>query len=210
MNTFSKLVFGAAAALCVAGASTAANAEVLTGSLATWQTTMGAWSETTSFGVPNHTAISGFTTVDGVGVGVDSVVRQIGDGWATWCCGYGGQILADYSSTSVTFTLLNPVKGFGLFVEPDPFGAHDITLTTSSGQFLTQSVEGYAGAAFFGWTGSGVTGFTLSSAQDFGAGDVFSQGGAVPEPATWAFMLMGFGGLGAMLRVSRRRQLALA
>jgi hypothetical protein len=29
-----------------------------------------------------------------------------------------------------------------------------------------------------------------------------------PEPATWAMMLMGFGGLGAALRVSRRRQAA--
>jgi hypothetical protein len=32
--------------------------------------------------------------------------------------------------------------------------------------------------------------------------------GAVPEPASWALMLMGFGGLGAMLR--RRRRAALA
>ena len=32
--------------------------------------------------------------------------------------------------------------------------------------------------------------------------------GGVPEPATWAMMLMGFGGLGAMIR--RRRALAMA
>ena len=29
---------------------------------------------------------------------------------------------------------------------------------------------------------------------------------AVPEPATWAMMLLGFGGLGAALRMNRRRQ----
>ena len=35
-----------------------------------------------------------------------------------------------------------------------------------------------------------------------------SGGGAVPEPATWALMLIGFGGLGAMLRRQRRQGMA--
>ena len=44
----------------------------------------------------------------------------------------------------------------------------------------------------------------------FSAGDVsgFGGGGAVPEPATWSLMLVGFGALGATLR--RRRQAAVA
>jgi hypothetical protein len=33
---------------------------------------------------------------------------------------------------------------------------------------------------------------------------------AVPEPATWGLMIMGFGGLGAMLRNNRRRAFALS
>lgn len=33
-----------------------------------------------------------------------------------------------------------------------------------------------------------------------------SVGGAVPEPATWAFMIFGFGAVGGALRSSRRRQ----
>jgi hypothetical protein len=36
------------------------------------------------------------------------------------------------------------------------------------------------------------------------------DGMAVPEPATWAIMLMGFGGMGAAIRSKRRRQAAIA
>lgn len=52
---------------------------------------------------------------------------------------------------------------------------------------------------------------TFSSAQNnpFGAAIDNVRDAAVPEPATWAMMLVGFGGLGAMLR-RKRRQLAIA
>jgi hypothetical protein len=39
--------------------------------------------------------------------------------------------------------------------------------------------------------------------------DLFDHGGAVPEPATWAMMLIGFGGVGAAMRRSRKRQAEL-
>ena len=38
--------------------------------------------------------------------------------------------------------------------------------------------------------------------------NVKGGGGSVPEPTTWALMLVGFGGLGAMLRRSRKTVLA--
>jgi len=34
------------------------------------------------------------------------------------------------------------------------------------------------------------------------------QGAAVPEPATWAAMLVGFGAIGASMRGARRRRTA--
>jgi hypothetical protein len=59
-------------------------------------------------------------------------------------------------------------------------------------------------------TGSDVTDFSklrLSSSQNaFEIDDIVI--GAVPEPATWALMLIGFAGIGMTLR--RRRQTALA
>ena len=39
---------------------------------------------------------------------------------------------------------------------------------------------------------------------------VTSSTGGVPEPATWALMLLGFGGLGTALRSRRRATLAQA
>ena len=50
---------------------------------------------------------------------------------------------------------------------------------------------------------------TLFDAYGPALDDVSISGGAVPEPATWAMMLVGFGGMGAMLR-RRRAVLSLA
>lgn len=36
--------------------------------------------------------------------------------------------------------------------------------------------------------------------------DLFDHGGAVPEPGTWALMLLGFAGVGAAMRRSRKRK----
>ncbi len=69
-----------------------------------------------------------------------------------------------------------------------------------------------------GWGGFGDGGghFAGSPPIDQPAGpgvggiDLPGQAGAVPEPSTWALMLIGFGAMGAMLRSTRRRQAALA
>jgi hypothetical protein len=57
---------------------------------------------------------------------------------------------------------------------------------------------------------SPITGVILSSSQNsLEIADIYA-GAAVPEPATWAVMLVGFGGIGAAIRRSRRKQLATA
>ena len=53
-----------------------------------------------------------------------------------------------------------------------------------------------------------VKGFTRGEGSTY-AGTLTFSPNAVPEPATWGLMIMGFGGAGAMLR-NRRRQATLA
>ncbi len=86
--------------------------------------------------------------------------------------------------------------------------AYQIRLYASGGTFDANS-------SFNAWADPTIT-FDPDYAAPQGATFAFSPGipvarvdaGGVPEPATWAMMLMGFGGLGAMLR--RRRSLPLA
>jgi hypothetical protein len=48
----------------------------------------------------------------------------------------------------------------------------------------------------------------IASGNDFGVDNLTLA--SVPEPASWALMLLGFGGLGAVLRSNRRRQAVAA
>lgn len=75
--------------------------------------------------------------------------------------------------------LVFDITGTGLGVlAADPFNGHPINF----------AVDIVTGAA------TGVVGGGL--------------GGGIPEPATWGLMLLGFGGMGAMLRSNRRRKAA--
>lgn len=93
-------------------------------------------------------------------------------------------------------------------------------------ELRTQQSDPLLGLLGFGVVSGGV-GYNLYEAQTTGFGGtpanpdgiyngatranrigVFALSAAVPEPATWAIMLVGFGGLGAMLR-RRRGQVAL-
>lgn len=87
--------------------------------------------------------------------------------------------------------------GTGVYLPSDsPFQLY--TMSFVAPQDMGLSVIFKAGPMGNVWTGADGFGPIL----DYVAIDVASAG-AVPEPATWAMMLMGFGGLGAALR--RRR-----
>jgi len=101
---------------------------------------------------------------------------------------------------------LSPTGSFGsndnmLFVGQNPL--LDINGFTFFGDFGVRNI--YFAGGGFGEGGENL----LGSYRDFQIGDVnFSIApvtGAVPEPATWALMLLGFGGIGLAMR---RRQSA--
>ena len=87
-----------------------------------------------------------------------------------------------------------------------------------SGNFPTD-LTGVTNAASYGWTqdryaGAGFAFPTSTSSGGYGQNGIalvnfsIAQGAAVPEPATWAMMLMGFGAIGVSLR--RRKRVAFA
>jgi hypothetical protein len=123
-----------------------------------------------------------------------------------------------YSNSSLatlTFNFLTPISAFGAFFGGLQTDTSTIQFNDGSAHSIFLPVDpGAGGFAFVGFNDPGATitsvtidvPFDLISIDDvrFAAGG----GGGVPEPASWAMMLTGFVGLGAVLR--RRRALAAA
>lgn len=122
----------------------------------------------------------------------------------------------DDSYGGTPFTINDPGCALGTYYCAR-VGNFDVTFTAMwNGQaiFSQFSPKTNATGGFVGWEGLDPTGLSETSAYDVHNGTVggtlaFIDVGkpGVPEPGTWALMLLGFGGLGAVLR--RRRQLAL-
>lgn len=125
---------------------------------------------------------------------------DIGQGWSSG--DYGLQVSdssrnhgdLDYYSGDLIFTV-HANDGSALTLDPTTFNNSSVKGTVFGGADLRQC-PGADPTPSHGSCTTGPVGFSLAK-----------QTSAVPEPATWAIMLMGFGGLGAMLR--QRRGMAL-
>jgi hypothetical protein len=91
----------------------------------------------------------------------------------------------------------DPVINFGFIYD-------NVTPLNTNGVLFS----GMSNAIYNLWSNGGTSGelytYGLSGVPAFDAHGTLSVG-SVPEPSTWAIMLMGFGALGAALRSGRRR-----
>lgn len=90
---------------------------------------------------------------------------------------------------------------------------NNMTLTYGDGrtESLSATSDGLAGLQTLSLNRSGLTSISIAAnPYEWWQIDNFTVGSAaaVPEPATWAMMIVGFGGIGTTLR--RRRTMALA
>jgi hypothetical protein len=108
----------------------------------------------------------------------------------------------------------NALTSAGLVVSGSDVNALNNLLANAGGQVLLGlhwgNVPGAEGnvSAFYLWDNAAVGSIHLTDTQGYSNAVLYRATGAVPEPATWAMMLLGFGAIGVALR--RRRTQALA
>lgn len=130
-------------------------------------------------------------------------------------------VLYNYSSNTIGIDFTSPVDSVGGYIT----GSTSVILSVFSGGTLLGTIAtsgaNYTGSggtpnAFLNLAFSNITSATFRAATGGGnsftldnltvGGTIINNTGAVPEPATWALMILGFGAIGASMR--RRRPMA--
>jgi hypothetical protein len=112
----------------------------------------------------------------------------------------GGALVANRSYDLVFYTAGRPSYGSTQFTV-----SYDGGVATT---FAAPSTVGFGKEVFSFKASGGQQSITFTALNGRGDDTAFALdniGISVPEPATWAMMLIGFGGLGAALRMNRRR-----
>jgi hypothetical protein len=140
----------------------------------------------------------------------------------------GTGVFYDLAAGPITINFASPIISLSdLGVQPDALNViYDATVTAYDGANVVDSESlsgpslyfpglsdyGPGSALAFDVVADAITSIVISSDNDYGGiaiGGVNTPGGSssgsVPEPATWAMMLLGFFSVGAMARGARRK-----
>ena len=208
MKTTHKLLCGLSLALAMIPGT--ASAILLHTDRASWEAAATGFTDVDiATQVPEYSTLTADSSLDlgygeSVSFGSDLIGYQVGSSWATWSDGETPAILySAASSLTATFDPIWGIHGLGFELEPEPFQTFTMTMDLIDGSSLSQDVDGYAGATFFGWTFDGgptIASMTISCAGcDFAIGRMVTEQ-PVPEPGMLALMSLGILGFG----VSRR------
>lgn len=129
--------------------------------------------------------------------------RQVGMGWSgDWSHGYAGNVYFSDGLTDITVTFAPGTKLAYMYLEPNPFGTYDLTLTGSDGATTVSRTEGIelwgaVGYLFYTNDFAGqVVSVRVTSDVDFAIGEFGTS--RIPAPA--ALPLLALAGLTAARR----------
>jgi hypothetical protein len=206
-----KLLAAAVSALALSTYGTAMAAEVIVGGYTLDDTSFGTGFGVHSDGTQSGNTISGNVNIDGSDVTFSSsdILDITGSGEATV---YGDPSLSDLLVTfekawgKITFNfsdLDGTASDFTLLVN----GTALFSATPNPGDDACTFCLINNGENKFTVSGSGITtlAFTFDPAIENAKQFRVEGLDIVPEPSTWAMMILGFGAVGAMLRHARRR-----
>lgn len=178
-----------------------------------------------TFMVQNHADGAGALGGTGGNIGAGGLDHNVGVGFQSWDNDhatiftdgdvFGGSsplfaIPGDFSSTKTPnfFLGMNAVNVVNVSVVYDGTNLSYIALNTSTGQSISDSLAfdltSLGSQVYFGFTGATGLSYAVQDVYDWDL-DVQPIVTGVPEPTSWALMIAGFGGMGAVLR--RRRTL---
>ncbi|HEX2815879.1 MAG TPA: PEPxxWA-CTERM sorting domain-containing protein [Phenylobacterium sp.] len=146
---------------------------------------------------------------DGSGHDGSQYLSVQGGETATLSLGGGLTEISFYIGSIDTYNTMAFHYADGTFELPVNTGAwvSDHTITQSNGDQQSGNTNGRLTFTFDKPIDSVVLG---SGSNAFEISDVAGIAAGVPEPASWALMILGFGGAGAALRGQRRRQASVA
>lgn len=136
------------------------------------------------WGVANDgTGVSAYPIVELSDLGGSLVFR----GWNTAVGGWTNLIAATSGYHTLGITL--DTSGFTYSVDGNALGTASREGSSTIGSVILQ-------------------GYNTGTSYDIAWDNLTTTTGSVPEPATWAFMILGFGGIGAMMRRKAARPVA--